>query len=738
MSKSPPIVQVNHIGVGIDTARYGHHVSFLREDKQPAAKPLAVKESTEGYQQLRDRLEQLHKKHPQAVFHVHLDAAGQYAINLEHFLRSIPLPTVISVGEPKRNKDYHKAVSPKRSSDSTESYAMARFAVVEQPPPTPAVSAPFYVLRETTSRLQGYVRDTTRAINRLHNLMARVFPELAAEIDDLAPKSILNLLRKFPTPQRIAAARLKSLEKIPYLRKEKAALIQKAAQKSVGSLQGELAELLVRQEVENLQQCQNAQENAEKLLLQAYDALPTSAHVQVESIGGIGKVTAAVLVAKIVSIDRFPSAEHLVGYFGVFPEEESSGVERDGTPRAVRQAHMSRKGSDVVRRYLWNAANSAIQRNNPAVQGLYARLRAKGTRGDVALGHCMRKLLHQVFGVWQSNQPFDPDYETRRPPEKESSQPSGDPEQDTPLETEAAATQELDHRLKSRNESSEPPQQESISQTPSAPDLDQGGPSETEPTAGHALPPENGCSEPSADPEQDAPLETEAPAGHHLDHRLESIQPPRATSQPGAEPERNAPSETEAATARKLDQPQNESSEAPAHLDQDGPSQTEAAAGHTRDILPQKEVVTAATSNVEATVASVNRSTHATESPGSIDYKFLLSQISMERILGHLGHLDQLRGSGPQRKGPCPLHNSRSPNSRTFSVNFTKNVYCCHSPRCSRGDMLDFWRHLQNLPHYEAALHLADTFNLELKPEQSKRRGTSNLESKAPEKLTKN
>ena len=28
---------LRHLGVGIDTARYGHHVTFLREDKQPAA-----------------------------------------------------------------------------------------------------------------------------------------------------------------------------------------------------------------------------------------------------------------------------------------------------------------------------------------------------------------------------------------------------------------------------------------------------------------------------------------------------------------------------------------------------------------------------------------------------------------------------------------------------------------------------------------------------------------------------
>jgi hypothetical protein len=67
---------------------------------------------------------------------------------------------------------------------------------------------------------------------------------------------------------------------------------------------------------------------------------------------------------------------------------------------------MSAKGADLVRRYLWNAAKSAMQ-FNPAVRELYARLRSRGTRGDVAMGHCMRKLLHQVYGVWASDQPYN-------------------------------------------------------------------------------------------------------------------------------------------------------------------------------------------------------------------------------------------------------------------------------------------------------------------------------------------
>src|SRR5437868_8265606 len=147
---------LDRIGVGIDTARYGHRVSFLRRDRQPAAKPLTVLESRAGYQGLQERLEQLHQQHPQAQFHIRIDAAGQYATNLEHFLRGLGLPMTLSIGEPKRNKDYQKAHFPKRTTDDTESQAMARFAVVEQPPATLTQPPQMLLLREVASRLQAH------------------------------------------------------------------------------------------------------------------------------------------------------------------------------------------------------------------------------------------------------------------------------------------------------------------------------------------------------------------------------------------------------------------------------------------------------------------------------------------------------------------------------------------------------------------------------------------------------
>jgi transposase len=402
----PASVPLDRIGVGIDTARYGHRVWFLRPDRQPAAKPLTVLENHAGYQALQQRLEQLHRQHPQAHFHVRLDAAGQYAANLEHFLRGLPLPLTLSIGEPKRNKDYQKAHFPKRTTDDTESQAMARFAVVEDPAATPPVPPQLALLREISGRLQAQVKQTTQAVNRLHNLLARVFPELATLADDFTARWVLELLDRYPTAERLGHARLNSLEQIPYLPQDKAEPLHQAARESVGVLRGAVAETLVRELVTQVRQCLAHEGKLRHLLEEAFAQLPPSGHRQVVTIPGIGIATAAVLVAKIVAIERFVSPEHLVGYFGVFPQEETSGVDKEGRPLPPGTLRMSHKGNDLVRGYLWNAARAATQ-HNPAIRALYRRLKAKGKRGDVAIGHCMRKLLHLVFAVWQTDRPFD-------------------------------------------------------------------------------------------------------------------------------------------------------------------------------------------------------------------------------------------------------------------------------------------------------------------------------------------
>src|SRR2546422_60477 len=307
------------LGVGIDTARYGHHVSFLDEQKRTAAKSFHFTESAAGYQQLQAALMKLAQNHPGVHFHIRLDAAGQYAENLLQWLYRLPLSTTISVGQPARNKAYRQVHFDKRQADPVESLACARFAIVERP----------------------------------------------------------------------------------------------AAAHSTASNEGPIAAELIRQKVRALRQEQAAFASLTDLVEQAWQALPDGPSKRPRTILGIGLQTSAALVAKIVSIERFATPTALIGYFGIFPEEvDVSGTDRHGKPKHGTEIHMSRKGNDLVRRLLYTAAQTAVLWN-PPVKALFARLRAQGKDYHVCLGHCMAKLLRQVFALWTKDCDFDPAFESR-------------------------------------------------------------------------------------------------------------------------------------------------------------------------------------------------------------------------------------------------------------------------------------------------------------------------------------
>jgi transposase len=397
-------------GVGIDTARYGHYAAFLRDDLQPAAAELPFAESADGYGQLRQRLEQIARRHGACHFVVRLDAAGPYADNLLHFLHglSATLALTLSCGDPQRNKNYRAALFGSHKSDPVEARAAARFALTEQPARDTPLSQELRTLRQVAGRLQAVVRQRTRLINQLHHLLALAFPELALRVKDLAAGWVLELVHRYPTAACLARASASDLGDIAYLPEKHVAPLLEYARSSIASLRGPAVEELVRDQVRQLRDSGARQGRLENLLVDAYRALPQPNHL--DSIGGIGAVTAGVLTAFRVDIERFATPAKLVAYVGALPVEVASGVERDGTARGPRRFVMSRRGNDLVRRYLWMAALAAI-RCNPAVRALYARVVAKHPQHKaVAVGHAMRKLLHLVFAIWKTGRPFAKDH----------------------------------------------------------------------------------------------------------------------------------------------------------------------------------------------------------------------------------------------------------------------------------------------------------------------------------------
>jgi transposase len=122
-----------------------------------------------------------------------------------------------------------------------------------------------------------------------------------------------------------------------------------------------------------------------------------------DSIKGIGPLTAAKLLAEVRDIRAFDSPGQLVAYAGLNPKQRLSGSSIHG------QAHISKIGNAALRKALFFPAIAA-KRFNPVMRAWALHLEAAGKAPMVIVVAVMRKLLHLAFGVLKSGLPFDPDF----------------------------------------------------------------------------------------------------------------------------------------------------------------------------------------------------------------------------------------------------------------------------------------------------------------------------------------
>jgi DNA primase len=87
-----------------------------------------------------------------------------------------------------------------------------------------------------------------------------------------------------------------------------------------------------------------------------------------------------------------------------------------------------------------------------------------------------------------------------------------------------------------------------------------------------------------------------------------------------------------------------------------------------------------------------------------LDLRQAWAELRLAEVLELLGWAARLR-RGVQVRGPCPVHGSRSPTSRSFSAHLGKNVWQCF--RCgASGNALDLWAQATGHELYPAVLEL--------------------------------
>ena len=121
------------------------------------------------------------------------------------------------------------------------------------------------------------------------------------------------------------------------------------------------------------------------------------------SIPGIGKLTAAIILAETNGFDLIRNKRQLVSYSGLDVRVKDSGTSVKSKPR------ISKKGNRHLRKAMHMPALTAISSDQRA-KAIFVRLVSKHGIKMKAVVAVQRKLLEMVYTIWKTGKPYDRDY----------------------------------------------------------------------------------------------------------------------------------------------------------------------------------------------------------------------------------------------------------------------------------------------------------------------------------------
>ena len=132
-------------------------------------------------------------------------------------------------------------------------------------------------------------------------------------------------------------------------------------------------------------------------------AEPAAARLQ--SVPGVGPLTAATVIATLDTPTRFPSAGHVAAYLGLVPREWSSGERQ-------HRGGVTKTGNRRARAMLVQAAWGVWRDRHAASAGLrqWAERLAARRGKRVAVVALARRLSGILFALWRDDTPFCPDH----------------------------------------------------------------------------------------------------------------------------------------------------------------------------------------------------------------------------------------------------------------------------------------------------------------------------------------
>ncbi len=389
------------VTIGIDIGGRNHAIARCREGQTRADRLiLRVSQSRAGFTALDAWLE----RQAEPITLVTMESSGHYWMPLAAHLRRRDIP--VALVNPLAAKYFAKSRLARTKSDPADARSLAEMAMRETPPAREPLAG--VELRQAARFAMTLVTEQARVCQRLIRLVELGFPELGELFDDPTCRTAREILRIAPTAQAATRRRTTSLANANAgaghrrLGAAKAERLQAAAANSIAvpELDAEVA-FEVGLLLDQFDLLERQMEVADRRVAGLLDGQTAR---RLLTIPGVGPAITATLIAEIGDIGRFSDFDQLLAYAGVHPAERSSG--RKGS-NPETSWHMSKAGNSHLRAAAYRMAVVGVQ-HNPVIAAHYARKRAAGKSKMNALGHCMRKALSLVWGVWRNGQDFDP------------------------------------------------------------------------------------------------------------------------------------------------------------------------------------------------------------------------------------------------------------------------------------------------------------------------------------------
>ena len=385
--------------LGIDIAKVNHVASLIAEDGSILVKAIKFTNSIEGLEKLISSI----KDFDQSQIYCAMEATGSYWLSLFSALTDKGFN--VSVFNPYQIKSFRGAyTNRKQKNDVIDSILIANFLHFNGTEQTSLPNDDLLALKNLTRYRSNLVGNISKAKTQVTGILDKVFPEYSELFSDTFGEASKQVLLNCPTPNEVVNFNTRKLANL--LKKasrgrhstDKVREVKSLAKNSFGiKFTGDACSFEIKQLVNQIIFLESQAHELEVKIKELYSKLDN--HLQ--SIPGIGEVTAPVILAEIGDINNFSTPSKLTAFAGIDPSENQSGNKKSTDEKT------SKRGSPYLRHAIYQAAFIASN-NDPVMHDYYVKKRAEGKHHYVALAGVERKLLGIIFHVLKENRDYRP------------------------------------------------------------------------------------------------------------------------------------------------------------------------------------------------------------------------------------------------------------------------------------------------------------------------------------------